>query len=147
LHIYSMPLPSFPAAPLAPPSDSARRATAGLVAIALAGAWAMSPTDALWMLLIAPVLEEIVFRAGLQEELLRRAELRGETGALSANVLTALIFGAAHLALRPGLLAALTVLPALLVGLVYQRWRRVAPCVALHSLFNAVWLFWAGLAI
>jgi membrane protease YdiL (CAAX protease family) len=144
-----MPLHALPAVLNAPPSDSARRATAGLVTIALAGAWAMSPTHALWMLLIAPVLEEIVFRAGLQEELLRHAARAGAIdpmGALTVNVLTALAFAAAHMAVRPSLLAALTVLPALLVGLAYQRWRRLAPCIALHAVFNAIWLLWAGLA-
>lgn len=129
----------------APRSPSARRATAGLVAITLAGAWAMAPTDALWLVLVAPVLEEIVFRAGLQEELLRNARLRAAAGAFSANVFTAAAFAAVHLALQPGLLAGLTVLPALLIGALYQRQRRLAPCIALHAFFNAVWLLWAGL--
>lgn len=143
LHIFGMFLPPLPAF-AATPSPSARRAIAGLLAITLAGAWAMAPTHALWMLVIAPVLEEIVFRAGLQEELLRRAHLRAAMGAVSANVLTALAFAAAHLALRPSLLSGLTVVPALFIGAIYQRQRRLAPCIALHALFNAGWLLWAG---
>jgi membrane protease YdiL (CAAX protease family) len=139
-----MPLPSFPAVLTAPASPSARRAAAGVVAITLAGAWAMAPTHALWMVLVAPVLEEIVFRAGLQEELLRNVRLRAAMGALSANVLTALAFAAAHVALQPGLLAGLTVVPALFIGALYQRQRRLAPCIALHALFNVIWLVWAG---
>jgi membrane protease YdiL (CAAX protease family) len=139
-----MPLLALPAALTATPSTSTRRAAAGLVAVTLAGAWAMAPTHALWMLGVAPVLEEIVFRAGLQEELLRQARLRAAMGAVSANLLTALAFAAAHLALHPSLLSGLTVLPALFIGAVYQRQRRVAPCIALHALFNAGWLLWAG---
>jgi membrane protease YdiL (CAAX protease family) len=139
-----MPLPALPAALTAAPSTSTHRAAAGLVAVALAGAWAVVPAHALWMLVVAPVLEEIVFRAGLQEELLRQARVRAVMGAVSANVLTALAFAAAHLALRPSLLAGLTVLPALLIGAVYERQRRVAPCIALHAFFNALWLLWAG---
>ncbi len=138
--------PSFTAALAAPRSTSARRATAGLVAITLAGAWAMAPTDAVWLLVVAPVLEETVFRAGLQEELLRSARLRAAAGAVSANVFTAFAFASVHLALQPGLLAALTVLPALFIGAVYQRQRRLVPCIAMHALFNALWLLWAGLA-
>jgi membrane protease YdiL (CAAX protease family) len=145
LHIYLMSLPALPAHLIAATSTSTRRATAGLLAITLAGAWAMAPTHVLWMLVVTPVLEEIVFRAGLQEELLRQARLRAAMGAFSANLLTALAFAAAHLALRPSLLAGLTVLPALLIGAVYQRQRRVAPCIVLHALFNAGWLLWAGL--
>ena len=105
----------------------------------------MAPTDALWLVLVAPVLEETVFRAGLQEELLRNARLRAAAGTVSANVFTAFAFAAAHLALQPGLLAGLTVLPALVIGVIYQRQRRIAPCIALHALFNAIWLLWAGL--
>jgi membrane protease YdiL (CAAX protease family) len=108
-----------------------------LVAAALVpGAWVV-------LLVVAPVLEETVFRAGLQETLLRRlARQRG--GALAANVGTALAFAAAHMVLHPGVLAALTLLPALLVGAVYQRGRRLAPCIAVHATFNALWLAWAA---
>lgn len=137
-------LPLLPAAFTAAPSRSARRAISGLLALTLAGAWAMAPAHALWMLAIAPVLEEIVFRAGLQEQLLRHAGLRAAMGAVSANLLTALAFAAAHLALHPSLLSGLTVVPALLIGAIYQRQRRLAPCIALHALFNAGWLLWAS---
>jgi membrane protease YdiL (CAAX protease family) len=139
-----MPLSLLPAALGPARSPNTRRAVAGLLAVTLAGAWAMAPAHVLWLLVIAPVLEEIVFRAGLQEELLRNTRLRTAMDPVLANVLTALAFAAAHLALRPSLLAGLTVLPALLIGVVYQRQRRVAPCVALHALCNATWLLWAG---
>jgi membrane protease YdiL (CAAX protease family) len=146
LHIYLMSLPALPAHLIAAPSTSTRRAAAGLLVITLAGACAMAPTHVLWLLVVTPVLEEIVFRAGLQEELLRQARLRVAMGAVSANLLTALAFGVAHMALSPGLLAGLTVLPALLIGAVYQRQRRVVPCIALHALFNAIWLLSAGVS-
>lgn len=94
------------------------------------------------LLILAPAAEEIVFRLGLQETLLRHAGT--PAAARSANALTALAFAAAHLALRPGAWAALTVLPALACGHLYQRRRRVAPCIALHSIFNAGWLLLAA---
>ena len=96
------------------------------------------------LLLAAPVLEETVFRAGLQEALLRRLSA-GRYGEATANALTALAFMAAHLALRPSGLAALTAVPALALGALYQRGRRLAPCIALHALFNAIWLLWAAI--
>ena len=144
LHIYMMSVRSLSPVLAAPRSPTARHATAGLVAIALASAWAVAPADALWLVLVAPALEETVFRAGLQEELLRNARLHAAAGALLANVLTALAFAAVHLAVQPGLLAGLTVLPALCIGAIYQRQRRLAPCIALHAFFNALWLLWAG---
>ena len=96
------------------------------------------------LLLAAPVLEETVFRAGLQEALLRRLS-PGTAAAATANALTALAFMAAHLALRPSGLSALTAVPALALGALYQRSRQLAPCIALHALFNAIWLLWAAI--
>ena len=80
LHIYMMSVRSLSPVLAAPRSPTARHATAGLVAIALASAWAVAPADALWLVLVAPALEETVFRAGLQEELLRNARLHAAAG-------------------------------------------------------------------
>ena len=110
---------------------------------ALAGA-AWLPAPLLTLLVIAPVAEELVFRGAVQETLLRHLNGRPVAGALAANVLTALAIAAVHAALRPDMLAGLTLLPSLLVGWVYQRQRRLAPCIALHALFNAAWLLRAG---
>ena len=108
---------------------------AAAAAIVLAAAASTPPAQALGLLLAAPLLEEIVFRAGLQEALLRRTD-----SALMANVVTALAFAAAHGAVHADAQAALTAVPALAIGLLYQRRRRLAPCLALHALFNAAWL-------
>ena len=130
------------AAPMRP--RAASEAIAGL--ILLGGLLAVSMAPARWsaLLLLAPVAEEVIFRAGLQETLLRHLGRRHAAGARVANVVTSLAFAAAHLPLRPGAMSALTVLPALLIGWVYQRQRRLLPCVALHSVFNAIWLACAG---
>jgi membrane protease YdiL (CAAX protease family) len=103
------------------------------------------PAPLATLLVIAPIAEEIIFRAGLQETLLRHLSRRSAAGALVANILTALAFSAAHVALHANAIAALTVLPSLLVGRVYQQQRRLIPCIALHALFNAIWLLWAGI--
>ena len=87
------------------------------------------------LLVLAPLVEELVFRAGLQESLLRRWR-----SPRVANALTALVFALAHVLVR-GEAAALAVgLPALLIGAAYERWRRVWPCVLLHAAMNAIWL-------
>lgn len=92
---------------------------------------------ALLLLLLAPVAEEVVFRAGLHEALLRRA-----VSPLLANTAVAVVFAMAHVATRVSLSAAAVLLPALAIGWIYQRTRRLAPCVALHAAMNALWMGW-----
>jgi membrane protease YdiL (CAAX protease family) len=113
-------------------------AAAGLMLIGLAAMSAgVAAPRVVVLLVLAPVAEEVVFRAGLHEMLLRR--LRSPW---TANAATALAFALAH-ALLHGDPAALGVaLPALLVGAVYARTRRLGPCVALHAVMNAAWLVW-----
>lgn len=107
-----------------------------LAAIGVAAAAAGVDAQRVWVLLVlAPLLEEAVFRAGLQDLLLRRA-----LPAWQANLLTALAFGLAHAALRGDAWALAVAVPALLVGCVYERTRRLRWCVALHALMNALWL-------
>jgi membrane protease YdiL (CAAX protease family) len=102
----------------------------------------MSPSlqALLLLLVVAPLLEETVLRAGVHETLLRRA--RWTPGLI--NVLTAAGFGLAHMALRQDPQALLVALPALLIGLIYQRWRSLRWCVAAHAAMNGLWLLlWA----
>lgn len=94
-----------------------------------------------WLLAGAPVVEEVIFRLGLQQELL--THLRS---APAANALTALVFAAAHGLSQGTSQSLLTLLPALAIGAIYQRSRRLAPSVALHAAFNTFWLAVPGLA-
>jgi len=109
--------------------------------------WGALPSGVQWshaallLLVVAPTLEEIVFRAGLQEALLRRL---GDSRAVTANSLTATLFAATHVALRPTFVSLLTLLPALAIGVIYQRHRRIVPCIAVHIVFNGIWLQWVG---
>ena len=95
----------------------------------------MPSWSVLWLLAGAPVVEEVIFRLGLQQEFLSRVR-----SPAVANVATAVVFALAHGLSQGTGLSLLTLLPALAVGLIYQRSRRVAPCVALHAAFNAIWL-------
>lgn len=107
-----------------------------LLAIGVAATAAGVGAQRVWMLLVlAPLLEEAVFRAGLQDRLLRRAR-----PVWHANLLTALAFGLAHAALRGDPWAFAVALPALLIGRVYERTRQLRLCVALHAAMNALWL-------
>ena len=115
-----------------------------LEVVLLAMALALSPPRWSTLLLLAPVAEEVLFRAGLQDALARHLSGRIHAAGFAANAITALAFAAAHLLIRPGPLAGLTLLPALLIGHVYQQRRQLAPCIALHASFNAIWLLSAG---
>lgn len=124
-------------------TGSAWAATALLVALFVAAVLAFVPsvpTRVLVLLVIAPVVEETAFRAGLHEWLLRTRVLNGALAPI-ANALTAVAFAGFHLAAHAELLAALTVLPALAIGAFYQRRRQLLPCIAVHAFFNGLWLF------
>lgn len=118
------------------PSGAAAALAVALIAAAgLAGhAW----WTCLLLLVIAPVLEEVVFRAGLQDWLLRR-----RIQPLASTVATAMAFALMHGFTRSWLLAAWVLVPALVLGALYAHKRSLAPVVVLHSAMNLVWL-WAG---
>lgn len=116
--------------PLRPsPALLAWLASAGLGA-------ALLPAEAVLVnLLLAPWLEEWLFREGLQRFLMRRL-----SSALLPPLLTAGTFSAAHLALRPDLLSLATFIPAWLLGLLYAARQDLTLCVSAHAAMNLVWL-------
>lgn len=97
------------------------------------------PLPTLWPLAVlvigAPVLEEVVFRAGLHEQL-----LLARLPPASANALTAAAFALGHGLTRSWWLAAAVVLPAWALGRLYQGERRLAPCIAVHAAMNLLWI-------
>ncbi len=103
-------------------------------AVGAALAWAGAPR-VLLLVALAPALEEAAFRAGLHEGLLAR-----QVPPWAANVLVATAFALLHLAVQGRWEALLVAWPALLVGAVYQRGRRLRWCVLLHAAMNAAWL-------
>jgi membrane protease YdiL (CAAX protease family) len=94
------------------------------------------------LLLLAPVLEEWVVRAGLQEWLIRRRLPHG--GALPV-ALSAIAFALLHLG--SGMHAVLLVLaPGVAMGVLYQRTRDWRLCALLHCGMNALALGGCALA-
>jgi membrane protease YdiL (CAAX protease family) len=120
-----------------PPRGLAQWALPVAVITALICAAAGSSQPWVVLLVFAPVVEELLFRAGLQEKLLRRG-LRP----LAANLIATLAFALLHGLMRSWPLALAVVLPSLVLGRVYQANRRLAPVVALHAAMN---LFWVAL--
>lgn len=116
--------------------------TALLVLPALCGAPLLKtdPATLLRLLLLAPLLEEWIVRAGLQEWLMRHSAVpaTGPSGATRAalTVLTPTAgFSLLHLGAGWGAAAAVF-LPGLAMGLLYWRWRDWRLCAAAHALCN-----------
>lgn len=79
-----------------------------------------------------------MFRGGLQGALLGVPSLaRRRLGVSGANVAASAAFALAHLWSQPPLWAAAVVVPSLAFGHLYERYRHVAPAVALHAFYNA----------
>jgi membrane protease YdiL (CAAX protease family) len=122
------------------PAGAAQAASCVAAAIALT-ACAMTlaaahPSAAAVPLLVAPIMEECLFRAGLQEWLLRRRLSPGY-----ANVTTALAFTLAHgLARGVEPLTVAVLIPALALGWVYGRFGSLRLCIALHMSMNMAWM-------
>lgn len=91
--------------------------------------------DAVVYLVLAPVLEEWVFREGLQRELSRRSQRPH-----SANLIVSAVFIVFHWQ-GQGLSLILWVAPALALGEVWRRHESLCINVLLHIWFNlALWL-------
>ena len=91
----------------------------------------------LQLIVVSPSLEEIVFRGGLQEALLRLPALaRRRLGLSGANALASLAFAAAHLWSQPPPWAAAVLLPSLVFGHLYERHRSVLPPLLVHAVYN-----------
>ncbi len=111
---------------------------AAVTPVALSLSW---PPESLLltMVVVSPVLEEIVFRAGVQDSLARRTSSR--VGRLTiANIATALLFCGMHLWRHPPAWALATAVPALVFGLVYERHGTLLAPIGLHAFYNLAYL-------
>jgi len=129
------------------------------------GSFANSGWLPLFWLLVAAVVEECVFRAGIQEALLRFMPcaskrlfpvfLSSTEGPVPitpqwlqlsvANGLTAVLFALAHGLNRAWWLAGAALPASLLLGWIYERERRVWPCIAAHAVMNLCWYLLAAI--
>lgn len=93
--------------------------------------------------LILPLLEEFIFRGGVQQ--LVGDVLKGRAvGPVSvANLLTSVLFAGLHFINHPPLWAALTFFPSLVFGYFMDRDRRLRLPMLLHVFYNLgyYWLF------
>ena len=108
-------------------------------------AWPVrQPVAFLTAVLAYPLLEEIVFRGGMQTFLLNRPFGRARRcGISAANALTSALFSLLHLAAHAALWAAAAFFPSLVFGYFRERYASVLPAILLHVFYNAgyFWLF------
>ena len=100
--------------------------------------------ELLWIALIYPVLEEYVFRGGLQAALYRNTRLgKSWLGISLANIVTSIAFAAMHLVNQTALWAMLVLFPSLVFGWMRDRYDKLHACITLHIIYNAgfVWFF------
>ena len=99
--------------------------------LAVQGGWPLT-----WALVGSPVLEEWVYRAGVQTTIAVRLSGRLAPHAPHwANLFTALLFVAVH-APAHGVWAWAWIVPGLLLGELFRQTQLVWPCVGLHAWFN-----------
>ena len=129
-------------------------AGSALLMAAHLGAWQIPRRSLDWatlvnLLLLAPVLEELVFRGGVQEALDRTSfGQRHLTGGVSVgNVLTSVLFSAAHLLVDPPWLAVSIFLPSLVFGRLKQVYRSLRPPMLVHAWYNACYLIAGGIQL
>ncbi len=92
----------------------------------------------LLLCVVYPVVEELAFRGWLQGWLHRFAAVRRSLGGVSgANLLTSLLFVAAHFLYHPPVWAAAVFLPSLVFGWFRDRYRSVVPGILLHIIYNS----------
>jgi len=103
-----------------------------------------APVPFLLSAVVYPVLEEIVFRGGVQTYLLGRPRLgRCRFGISGANVLTSLVFSLFHLVAHAPLWALAVFVPSLVFGYFRERHDSLKSPIALHVFYNGgyFWLF------
>ena len=103
---------------------------------------ALAGTALVGSILIAPVLEELVFRGGVQEVLDRTAwgRLRPIRGVSVGNLLTSVLFAAAHLAVTLPWLAVGVFFPSLVFGRLKQLYPSLLPAMLVHAWYNVCFL-------
>jgi len=91
-----------------------------------------------------PILEEIVFRGGIQPALTSRKTLAQSFAGISiANVIASILFAGAHLLSHSLFWSSLVFIPSLVFGWARDRHNTVMSPIILHMTYNAgfLWLY------
>lgn len=105
---------------------------------------AVSLSSISYVVIAYPILEEIVFRGGIQPALAAQPALARSFAGLSfANVITSVLFAAAHLLNQSLFWSALVFIPSLAFGWARDRHNTLVSPIILHMTYNAgfLWLY------
>lgn len=92
-----------------------------------------------------PVVEELLFRGVIQGQLYRIKGTNNLLLGLSySNWITSFLFAAVHFFYHPPLWAISVIVPSLVFGYFRDRYISILPTIALHSIYNAQYLFVLG---
>lgn len=96
------------------------------------------------VILVFPLLEEYLFRGVLQDALANRPWGKHRVCRVfsSANIITSLVFTAAHTLYHSPLWAASVFIPSLLFGCFKDQYGTITYSVLLHMLFNGGYYVW-----
>ena len=82
------------------------------------------------MIFFSPIAEEIIFRVGIQNYLMR---IQNKWMSI---VLTAVLFALAHMVVKENIQSLLVFFPALLIGYHYMKYKSLKYVIILHSIYN-----------
>lgn len=99
--------------------------------------WTVDVITLLRLLLLAPVLEELVVRAGFQQYLIGRFYQPGIYAKLMPVLLSATAFSVLHTA-SGWVVVSAVFLPGLLLAMMYQATRDWRLCALTHAVFNGM---------
>lgn len=103
--------------------------------------------DLIYLGVLYPLIEEILFRGALQGWMRKRSVMRSTVGGLTlANLLTSAIFTALHLISHPPLAALAVIVPSLVFGHFRDRHGDLRAPIALHMYYN-IGYFWIFSAV
>ena len=91
-------------------------------------------------ILLLPILEEVIFRWGVQDTLANFFNKK-VVGLSFANIITAFLFGLAHMRYQP-VSWSLSVIPvAIVLGFFYEKKKSLWAPIVLHIFYNGVFFF------
>jgi hypothetical protein len=93
--------------------------------------------------LLYPIAEEVLFRGVIQPLLGKKLPANNRTIS-TANIVTSLLFSAAHLINHSPLWALATFVPSLIYGYTMERYKTLYGPIILHCLYNAGYFAVAG---
>lgn len=100
-----------------------------------------NPRALVSLLLLYPLVEELLFRGVIQPALLRQPILAlRHAGVSRANLVTSILFAGLHLVNHSLSWAVAVLLPSLVLGHMFERYRHLAVPMCLHIFFNVTYV-------